>query len=95
MGLVAFIPLCIAIGWVVPQLMVPRLPARLSVPVAALTALGLGVLAVWLGALVFDALGVEEARLAFDRGFNAWKIMLFVAPASALQARRNLGKEAR
>ncbi|TCM85732.1 hypothetical protein [Rhodovulum steppense] len=94
MVLVAFILSSMLISWVVPQLLVRRLPGRLAVPVAILAALLLGAGAVWLGAQGFDLLGVEEAETAFARGFNAWKIMLLVAPASALQARRELRKEA-
>ncbi|SIO41602.1 hypothetical protein SAMN05444722_1999 [Rhodovulum sp. ES.010] len=95
MVLVVFILLSILIGWVVPQVLVPRLPGRVAVLVASLVALLLGAGAVWVGAQVFDGLGVEAADSAFSRGFNAWKIMLLVAPASALQARRQLEKEQR
>jgi hypothetical protein len=35
-------------------------------------------------------LRIEEHRSAFNRGFNAWKIMLLIAPASALSARRKM-----
>ncbi|GAA0312658.1 hypothetical protein [Rhodovulum strictum] len=92
MVLVVFILLSILIGWFVPRLLVRRIPGRLAVPVAILAALALGAGAVWLGAQGFDLAGIEDADSAFARGFNAWKIMLLVAPASALQTRRELQK---
>ena len=94
MVMAAFIVLSLVIGWVVPQALVRRLPARIAVLGASLLALALGAGAVWLGAQAFGLLGVEDAGSAFARGFNAWKVMILVAPASALQARRNMEKEA-
>ncbi|MEM7057064.1 MAG: hypothetical protein AAF557_05700 [Pseudomonadota bacterium] len=89
MVLVVFIVLTILIGAVVPQVLVPRLPARHAVLIASVVTLALGAGAVWVGAQIFGALGVEEAGSAFDRGFNAWKLMLLIAPGSAIHANKN------
>ena len=94
MVLFAFILGVCAIGWLVPQLLVPRLPGGMAVIASSVIALALGAGFVWLGGKTVDALGIEDADSAISRGFNAWKIMLLVAPASALQARRRLtGKD--
>ncbi|MEM7744474.1 MAG: hypothetical protein AAF409_12270 [Pseudomonadota bacterium] len=93
MVLVVFIVITLLIGWFGPQWLVPRLPGSMPVLVASVATLALGAGTVWAGAQLFGAAGVEEAQSAFDRGFNAWKIMLLLAPASALHAARNLAKE--
>ena len=90
MVLVAFILVTILVGWAVPRLLVPRLPAGVAVVAASLAALAIGVGVIWLGAQIFDAAGVEEAGSAFERGFNAWKIMLLIAPAVAIHTRRTM-----
>ena len=90
MVLVVFIILTILIGWAVPRLLVPLLPAGLAVVGASLAALAIGAGAIWIGAQLFGMAGIEEAGSAFERGFNAWKIMLLIAPAVAIHTRRNL-----
>lgn len=93
MVVAAFILICVLIGWLLPQWLVPRLPRRLAIAAASMVALGLGAGVVWVCAQLFGVLGIEAADSAFARGFKAWKIMLLVAPASALHARR--GQEAK
>ena len=93
MVLVTFIIVTLAIGAFVPQWLVPLLPENLAVAVVSIATLALGAAAVWVGAQIFAATGIEDAQSAFDRGFNAWKIMLRLAPASALHAVRKLKKE--
>ena len=93
MSIVVFIVLTILIGWAVPRFLVPRLPDGMAVVVASLIALAVGVGVIWIGAQLFDAAGIEDATSAFERGFNAWKIMLLIAPAVAIHTRRNLAKE--
>ena len=90
MLLALFILAIILIGWFVPAAVVARIPGGAGVVLGCAAALLLGAGVIWLGAQAAEALGVEESRSAFDRGFNAWKIMLLIAPASALAARRRI-----
>lgn len=90
MLLALFIFGVILIGWLVPPLVVARMPSKAGFALGCIAALALGAAFIWLGAQAAEALGVEEHRSAFDRGFNAWKIMLLLAPASALHARRKM-----
>ena len=78
----------ILIGIIAPRWVVARMPSGLGVMVGCSIALILGAAFVWLAAAGFDLLGIEERGSAFDRGFNAWKIMIFLAPAAALALRR-------
>ncbi|MEL6999081.1 MAG: hypothetical protein ACFB03_04770 [Paracoccaceae bacterium] len=88
-----FIVLTIVIGWGLPQILIPRLPDGMAVLIASVATLAIGAGVVWVGAQIFGALGIEEPQSAFDRGFNAWKLMLLLAPASALHARKTRAKE--
>ena len=88
MLLTLFILGVILIGWFVPASIVSRMPSGAGFALGCAAALGIGAAFIWIGALAAESLGVEEHRSAFDRGFNAWKIMLLIAPASALAARR-------
>ena len=80
----------ILIGWFVPPMIVTRMPSKAGFVLGCIVALGIGAAFIWLGAQAAEALGIEEHRSAFDRGFNAWKIMLLIAPASALHTRRKM-----
>jgi len=88
MVLAIFIVGVVLIGWFAPAFIVSRMPTSGGFAVASIIALALGAGFIWLGAMGADALGIEDQRAAFDRGFNAWKIMLLIAPASALHTRR-------
>ncbi len=89
MVLVVFIVTTIFIGWAVPRYLVPVLPRKIAVVAASVAALACGAGVIWIGAQIFGAAGVEDADSAFDRGFNAWKIMLLIAPAVAIHTLRN------
>lgn len=90
MLLALFILGVILIGWLVPAAVVSRMPSGAGFALGCVAALALGAAFIWVGAQAAEALGVEEHRSAFDRGFNAWKIMLLIAPASALNTRRKM-----
>ena len=92
MLLALFILGVILIGWLVPPLIVTRMPSKAGFVLGCAAALGIGAAFIWLGAQAAEALGIEEHRSAFDRGFNAWKIMLLIAPASALHTRRKMSE---
>ena len=93
MLLLIFIIGTLAIGWYVPQIFLNHARFRFAGVFAVVIALLLGALFIWLGAQVFGALGLGDPKTEFDRGFSAWKIMLLVAPASALQAVRRANKD--
>lgn len=90
MLLTLFILGVILIGWFVPAMIVSRMPSGAGFVLGCIPALVLGAAFIWAGAQAAEALGIEEHRSAFDRGFNAWKIMLLIAPASALSTRRKM-----
>ena len=79
----------LAIGWYVPQVLIRSVRIPFVGLIAVICALLLGALFVWTSAQVVGVLDMGDARAAFERGFNAWKVMLFVAPASALQATKH------
>jgi len=80
----------ILIGWLVPPLFVSRMPSKVGFALGCIAALALGAAFIWLGAHAAEALGIEEYDPAFENGFNSWKIMLLIAPASALHTRRKM-----
>jgi hypothetical protein len=83
----------IAIGWLVPRLIVHRIGGTAGVILGTGLALSLGAGVVWIGAQMAGMLGLGDPVTEFNRGFNAWKIMLLLAPASALHARRQQQSE--
>jgi len=84
------IPVMIVIGWVVPRAVVRRMRSRWSVLWGSLLALGLGAGFIFAGAEVAEAFGLGDARTEREAALNAWKIMLLLAPAAALDARRRI-----
>ncbi|MBY8974623.1 hypothetical protein KHP62_02315 [Rhodobacteraceae bacterium NNCM2] len=90
MTLVLFIIAVILIGWFVPRLVMDRYTGPYAVVIASAVALILGAAVIWFGAQLAAMIGDFDAQTEFDRGFNAWKIMLLIAPASALQRRKHL-----
>ena len=92
MTLVAFILAVILIGWFVPRLVVDRVAGSAGIWAGSIMALLVGVAVIWIGAQGAEMAGLGDAKTEFDRGFNAWKIMLFVAPAAALHRRRQIAK---
>ncbi|MEM9043773.1 MAG: hypothetical protein AAGC81_03690 [Pseudomonadota bacterium] len=92
MTLVIFIIAVILIGWFAPRLVVDRVDGSAGIWLGSIAALLVGVGVIWLGAQGAEIAGLGDAKTEFDRGFNAWKIMLFIAPAAALHRRRQLAK---
>lgn len=88
MTLFAAIPVMIVIGWAVPRAVVRRMRSRWSVLWGAVAALALGAGLIFAAAEAVEALGLGEARAEREAALNAWKIMLLLAPAAALDARR-------
>ena len=80
----------ILIGWLVPAAVMARAPSTMGAVIGCVAALALGAGFIWLGSHAVGALGLEDQYEAWQRGFNSWKIMLLIAPASALAARRKL-----
>jgi hypothetical protein len=78
----------LTIGWFVPQAILRHANFRFAGVLAVICALFTGALFIWIGAQAVGLLGFGDAKNEFERGFNAWKIMLFLAPASAIQAQR-------
>ncbi|MEL6794695.1 MAG: hypothetical protein AAFP78_14640 [Pseudomonadota bacterium] len=83
---------CALIGWFVPAYAAQRMPGAGGLIFGVGAALILGAAAVWLAAQATGLTGADPDA-EFARGFNAWKIMILLAPASALSARRRLTKD--
>ena len=75
------------IGWFIPQTIMRRANFRFAAVLAVVCALVSGALFIWMGAQIAGVMGIGDAATEFERGFNAWKIMIFLAPASAIQAK--------
>ncbi|MEL7466401.1 MAG: hypothetical protein AAFN79_20175 [Pseudomonadota bacterium] len=92
MTLVLALFACAAIGWLVPAYAVRRISGALGMIAGIGGALLLGAAAVW---LIAKSAGLSGADFdaEFARGFNAWKIMILLAPASAITERRRLTKD--
>lgn len=88
-----FIVATLAIGWFVPRLVMDRVSVRYPILVSAAVACALGAAVIWLGAEAAGALGIADAQTEFDRGFSAWKIMLFLAPAAALHRQKQRARD--
>lgn len=93
MVIAVFIMICLLIGWAGPRFLVPVLPSGMAVVLASVITLAAAAGAVWVGAQFFGMAGIEEAGSAFDRGFNAWKILLLMVPAVALHTSRRLSRD--
>ncbi|MEM0942591.1 MAG: hypothetical protein AAGI70_01465 [Pseudomonadota bacterium] len=91
MTLGLFILACCLLGWFVPRVVLDHYTGPWPVVVASGVALALGAAVIWVGAQTFAALGEFDAKTEFDRGFNAWKIMLLLAPAAALHRQKQIG----
>lgn len=83
-----FIGGAIALSWVVPALAARRFPTSAGVSIGVVLALALGVVFIWLVAEAAGGLGLADPAVEFERGLNAWKIMLLLAPAVGLHVRR-------
>jgi hypothetical protein len=88
MTLVICLALLVPLGILVPRLIVPRMPTGLGIVLGAAAALGLGFLVVLGVAEAVAALTGRDSKLEFESGFNAWKLLVFLAPAAGLHFRR-------
>ena len=80
----------IVIGWFVPKPVLRFLPGRRGMITGVLAALAAGVGFIWLAAAFGEAVGYGPSGQEFERGFNAWKIMILWAPAAALHHQRKM-----
>ena len=88
MTLLICLVLLVPLGLYVPKLIVGRLPSGFGILLGMAAALGLGFVVV-LGVAEGVALATgADAKLAFESGFNAWKLLIFLAPAAGLHFRR-------
>lgn len=88
MTLVLYIALCAGLGVGLPWLMIPRLPGKWRVLWSSLLTLAAGFGLVWLAAQAVALLGLGDFKLEFERAVNAWKLLIFLAPAAGLHFRR-------
>ncbi len=88
-----FIVVTLAIGWFVPRLVMDRVALRYPILMSSAVACALGAAVIWIGAQAAGTLGLGDAQTEFDRGFSAWKIMLFLAPAAALHRQKQRASE--
>jgi hypothetical protein len=84
LGLLLLIPLGI---WL-PRLGARRLGGDVGAAIGAAGALVVGFGVIWGLAFAVAALTGADATLQSESGFNAWKLLIFLAPASALHIRR-------
>ena len=92
MTIVICLVLLIPLGLLAPKLVVERLPSGLGVLLGAALALGLGFGVVHLVAQGMALAAGADPKLAFESGFNAWKLLLFLAPAAGLHFRRKAAR---
>lgn len=86
MPFIFFLVGILLIGWFIPQAILWRANFKFAAFLAVVCALVSGALFIRLGAQIAGLIGIGDAAAEFERGFNAWKIMIFLAPASAIQA---------
>lgn len=89
LGLIAVIPL----GWYLPRMGHARLGGLVGAAIGVAAALILGFAAIFVLAQAVAALRGSEAKLEFEAGLNAWKLLILLAPASALNVRRQARRE--
>lgn len=84
LGLILAIPL----GWYGPRLGAQRLGGDVGAAIGAAGALILGFAAIYALAFVMAAATGGDPKLEFEAGVNAWKLLIILAPASAIHVRR-------
>lgn len=92
MTLLICLALLVPLGVLIPRAVVRWRPSGLGIALGAGLALAPGV-----GIVAGVAYGVTLVRgsdfvLEFDSGFNAWKLLIFLAPAAGLHFRRQAEK---
>ncbi|MEM7671358.1 MAG: hypothetical protein AAF317_19910 [Pseudomonadota bacterium] len=93
MTLFLFIAVTLAVGWFVPLWLQPYVPAKSFVLISSLAAIVAGVAATFALAQLLGITGIADAGEEWERGFNAWKIILLWAPAAALYHKGRLNKD--
>ncbi|MEO0679583.1 MAG: hypothetical protein AAF192_04110 [Pseudomonadota bacterium] len=92
MTLVICLILIVPLGVWLPKLIVGRMPSGLGVLLGAGAAMAAGAaIAYGLGFLVASATG-SNAVDEINAAFNAWKLLIFLAPAAGLHYRRQAAK---
>ena len=94
MTLLICLVLLVPLGVLVPKWIVGRMPSALGIALGAAVALGLGFGVVMGVAEGVAAMTGADAKLEFESGFNAWKLLVFLAPAAGLHFRRQAAKAA-
>ena len=92
MTLVICLILLIPLGVFLPKAAVERMPTTLGVILGAGAALLIGAGVVYAVAQALAAATGADAKLAFESGFNAWKLLIFLAPAAGIHYRRQAAK---
>ncbi|MEM8793581.1 MAG: hypothetical protein AAGE80_18325 [Pseudomonadota bacterium] len=75
-----------------PRPLVERIGGSKGIWIASIATCIVGAAVIYAGAYGAEALGIADAKTEIDRGINAWKIMLLVAPASAMHRRRQIAR---
>ena len=88
MTILACLVLLVPLGVLIPRLVVRRLPNGAGVALAVLITLAAGAGVVYAAAPLLGALKGTDPKLEFETGFNAWKLLIFLAPAAAIHFRR-------
>lgn len=94
MTLIICLILLVPLGVFLPKMAVERMPTTLGVILGAGAALLVGAGVVYVVAQVLAAAAGADAKLAFESGFNAWKLLIFLAPAAGIHYRRQAAKAA-
>ena len=94
MTLVICLALLVPLGVLVPKWVVGRMPSALGIALGAGLALASGFAVVMGVAEAVAAVTGADAKLQFESGFNAWKLLVFLAPAAGLHFRRQAAKAA-
>lgn len=77
------------IGWFVPRLVMARLAGRAGMVAGIALAWALGFAFVYGAAWLVAEITAADLKDEVERAVNAWKLILLVAPASALARRRS------
>lgn len=92
MTLLICLAVLVPLGVLIPKWVVGRMPSGLGIALGAGLALGVGFGVVLGVAEAVAALTGADAKLEFEGGFNAWKLLVFLAPAAGLHFRRQAQK---
>ena len=93
MTILVCLALLIPVGVLIPRLVIARMPTGVGAALAVALALGVGAGVVYAAAPVLGAIRGTDPKLEFEAGFNAWKLLIFLAPAAAIRFRRKAAAE--